>query len=204
METFDRLAHRLSHGWFWHKTDLTLQAHYDALQRLGLTPAETEALRQDSLKTTRARFETAQYTVTSRDGRIEATLRPPRFAPVVLQTNGMQTLPDGCRMDCHETTREALDSLKTPQTEAIIDAERLNGPLVYRALQEGDRFRPFGMRGSRLVSDFLTDRHLTAAERAWVGVVCDTEGIVWLAGYRIDDRVAVTAKTRRVIKLTVT
>ena len=203
-ETFDRLAHRQSHGWYWNKTDLTLQAHYDALQRLGLTPAETEALRQDNLKTTRARFETAQYVVTSRHGRIEATLRPPQFVPVVLQTNGAQTLPDGCQIDCHETTRDEIDSLKTPPTEAIVDADCLNGPLIYRALQEGDRFRPFGMKGSRLVSDFLTDRHLTATERAWVGVVCDTEGIVWLAGHRIDHRVAVTAKTRRIVKLTLT
>ena len=123
---------------------------------------------------------------------------------MVLQTNGARTLPHGCQIDCHETTRDEIDSLKTPPTEAIVDADCLNGPLIYRALQEGDRFRPFGMKGSRLVSDFLTDRHLTATERAWVGVVCDTEGIFWLAGHRIDHRVAVTAKTRRIVKLTLT
>lgn len=203
-ETFDRLAHPLLHGWWWDKADLTLRAHYDALQRLGLTPAETEALRQDGLKSTRARFETDQYIVTSRDGRIEATARPPRFEPVALPMNGCRTMPDGCRMDCHETARENIPSLKTTPTEAIVDADRLNGPLVYRALQEGDRFRPFGMKGSRLVSDFLTDRRLSAAERAWVGAVCDAEGIVWLAGHRIDNRVAVTPETRRVVRLSMT
>ena len=35
-----------------------------------------------------------------------------------------------------------------------LQAERI----TYRLTQQGDRFKPFGMKGTKLVSDYLTDR----------------------------------------------
>ena len=47
-----------------------------------------------------------------------------------------------------------------------------------RPWRPGDRFRPKGMRGSRLVSDFLKDLHLSRIERQYVMVSVDADGVI--------------------------
>ena len=58
------------------------------------------------------------------------------------------------------------------------------------------------MRGSQLVSDYLTNRHRSVLEKRQAAVLCDTEGIVWLVGERPAARAAVTAESRRLLRIT--
>lgn len=83
----------------------------------------------------------------------------------------------------------------------LIDRDCVSGPLVVRSIRPGDRFRPLGMRGRKKVGDYLTDRKAPAALRDEVLVVCDAKGIVWLVGYEVDDRVKITAATRKVLRI---
>ena len=48
---------------------------------------------------------------------------------------------------------------------------------------------------------FLVDEKVPRGERDGVPVVATPNGIIWVAGYRIDDRFKVTPRTRRVLKL---
>ena len=57
------------------------------------------------------------------------------------------------------------------------------------------------MKGTKLVSDFLTDRHFSRLEKFTTPVLTDERGIVWLVGQRIDQRVAITSATQRVLLL---
>ena len=69
-------------------------------------------------------------------------------------------------------------------------------------VQSGDRFQPFGMKGSRLLSDYLTDCKRTVFEKRRQQVVCDAEGrIIWLIGERTDQRFAVGTSTRRLLRI---
>lgn len=79
------------------------------------------------------------------------------------------------------------------------DASVVSGPLIVRSVREGDRFQPFGMAGTKLVSDYLTDRHRSRLDKLAALVVCDDRGILWLVGETIDQRAAVTAETTEVI-----
>jgi tRNA(Ile)-lysidine synthase len=54
------------------------------------------------------------------------------------------------------------------------------------------------MRGSKLLSDYFTDRKFTAYEKERQWVVCCGEDIVWLVNERPDARFCVTPSTRRV------
>lgn len=68
--------------------------------------------------------------------------------------------------------------------------------LSIRHWQEGDRFKPFGMKGrSRLVSDLFTDLKLSDAEkrRTWL-LEADGE-IVWVIGYRSTEAFRITRGT---------
>jgi tRNA(Ile)-lysidine synthase len=79
---------------------------------------------------------------------------------------------------------------------AVMDAEAVRLPLIVRARQPGDRFRPLGAGGTRKVQDILVDAGVPRRLRERVPVVCDADGIVWLAGFRVADRVKMHRNTR--------
>lgn len=86
---------------------------------------------------------------------------------------------------------------------AYFDADKLTNPIEVRIVREGDWFVPFGMKGRKLVSDFLTDCKLNRIEKAEQFVATCGEDIIWLIGHRSDNRYRVTDTTSRVLKLSV-
>lgn len=81
---------------------------------------------------------------------------------------------------------------------AVIDVRAVRGGLSLRSIATADRFTPFGMRGTRLVSDYLTDRHRSRMEKFAALVLNDSEGILWLVDETVDARAAVTPETAEV------
>ncbi|MBQ8463708.1 MAG: tRNA lysidine(34) synthetase TilS [Prevotella sp.] len=83
---------------------------------------------------------------------------------------------------------------------ASLDASTVRFPLTLRPTQQGDRFQPYGMTGTRLVSDYLTDRHLTIFEKRRTLVLCDADGrILWLVGHRTAAPFCLTPTTKRTL-----
>lgn len=81
-----------------------------------------------------------------------------------------------------------------------LDADKVKFPLTVRTVQTGDRFVPFGIKGSRLVSDYLTDVKRSLLQKRRTIVVTDaTKEIIWLVGERTDQRFAVDDSTSRVL-----
>ena len=84
---------------------------------------------------------------------------------------------------------------------AQLDFDQLTFPLQLRKWQVGDRFHPLGMKGSRLLSDFLKDLKLTQRQKEACEVLVTADGkVVWVVGYRIDDRFKVTSETKTVLQ----
>lgn len=84
-----------------------------------------------------------------------------------------------------------------------IDIDKIPDRYLYvRRWREGDRFVPFGMRGNKNISDFLTDLKMNKNEKDNVFVVCSGSEILWVAGLRGDNRYRIDKSTRRVLKLT--
>lgn len=88
------------------------------------------------------------------------------------------------------------------RTSACFDLEKLELPLTIRCIEEGDRMQPFGMEGSRLVSDILTDRKLSLFEKERQLVVLSGERIVWLVGQRVGAGAGIDDSTRHTMTLT--
>ena len=85
---------------------------------------------------------------------------------------------------------------------AQLDYDNLKLPLKTRHWQQGDRFRPLGMRGTKLVSDFFNDNGFTTFQKKNTLILTDNEGeIVWIVGYRIDDRFKITEKTKTIYEI---
>ena len=65
-----------------------------------------------------------------------------------------------------------------------------------RAAMPGDRFDPLGMGGKSMpLADFFRGRRVARQRRARTPLVCDQQGIVWVAGHRIAERVKQTTHT---------
>ena len=85
---------------------------------------------------------------------------------------------------------------------AQLDYDTLKLPLKPRYWQQGDRFHPLGMRGTKLVSDFFNDNNFTAFQKKTTQILVDSDDqIVWIVGHRIDDRFKVTEKTKTIYQI---
>lgn len=84
----------------------------------------------------------------------------------------------------------------------MLDTSKLKKPLTLRSVRKGDRFAPFGMRGTKLVSDYLTDRKKSIIEKRQQLVVTDATGaIVWLVDERPAAPYCVKSSTKEVVLL---
>lgn len=79
---------------------------------------------------------------------------------------------------------------------ATLDATNIQFPLTLRPYQNGDRFIPFGMKGGKLVSDYLTDKKKSLFQKRRQLVVVDAnQNILWLIGERTDNRYRISPDT---------
>ena len=86
---------------------------------------------------------------------------------------------------------------------ALVDADKLTEPLSLRHWKAGDTFYPItsGKRIRKKLQDFFCDLKLSLAEKDAVWLLCSGEDIVWVIGYRLDDRYKVTSDTKRIAEL---
>lgn len=82
-----------------------------------------------------------------------------------------------------------------------IDGDTISHTLRVRSRIDGDRFRPFGMRGSKKLKDFFIDEKIPRYERDAIPLVVDDGNIVWVAGHQIGDDYKITEDTDTIIEL---
>ena len=129
---------------------------------------------------------------------VEPVSEPMR--PVCIPEPGNYRMSDGCLLKVESSSNITIS--KTPDC-ATIDLSKVQFPLTLRPVREGDAFCPFGMTGHRLVSDYLTDLKLSVLEKRRQLVITDaTDTILWLVGYRTDNRFRVTNGTNNILRLT--
>jgi tRNA(Ile)-lysidine synthase len=88
-----------------------------------------------------------------------------------------------------------------PPEDAYLDLDKLELPLTVGPRKEGDTFQPLGCAGSKKIKKYLIDKKVPQSRRAQVPIVYDSRGIVWVAGFCIEDRAKVTDCTRQVLRL---
>jgi tRNA(Ile)-lysidine synthase len=85
-----------------------------------------------------------------------------------------------------------------PETAAL-DGDTLGYPLKIRKWEPGDKFIPLGMNGFKKISDFLTDLKIPLYQKQDVYLLCSGDDVVWVIGYRIDNRYKVTPATTTIM-----
>ncbi len=84
-----------------------------------------------------------------------------------------------------------------------VDAEKLTYPLQIRKWAPGDYFYPLGLGKKQKVSKFLINEKVHKQEKENVYVITSSEKIVWLIGYRGDDRFKVSPNTKTMVHFTI-
>lgn len=86
--------------------------------------------------------------------------------------------------------------------DICFDKNKVNFPLFVRKWKKGDYFYPLGMRGKKKLSNFLIDQKVSRLEKEKIWLLCDAKkNIVWVIGYRLDDRFKITENTTEIIQI---
>jgi tRNA(Ile)-lysidine synthase len=108
----------------------------------------------------------------------------------------------GQRLQVQQQVRTQM-SAPPGKDRILVDAGLVSQPLMVRNWLPGDRFYPSGMGGhSKKLQDFFTDLKIPIAARSRIPLVVAPEGILWVVGYRQDDRWVPTAATERCLVFT--
>lgn len=172
---------------------------YELLTPKGFNPVQVEQVFGSLTGPSGRVFCSPTHEVVVDRGRLIVEERHETLPTMKIPETGTYHYMDGLKLRFSTTETQKIS--KTSDC-ATLDADKARFPFVIRPVQTGDRFQPFGMEGSRLVSDFLTDRKYSVLEKRRQLVVTDaTDNIVWLVGERVDQRYAVSADTRRVLEI---
>ena len=74
-------------------------------------------------------------------------------------------------------------------------------PLKIRKWIDGDKIQPLGMKGSKKVSDYLTDKKVSQIERRNTYVLISDEDIVWIIGHVINEKYKTPKNSKTSFKL---
>ena len=85
-----------------------------------------------------------------------------------------------------------------------LDASKLEMPLSCRTVAAGDKFSPLGLRGSKKVTDYLTDIKFENLHKGNVPVMCDASGkIVCIPGLQVSNQARVKETTTEILQVKV-
>jgi tRNA(Ile)-lysidine synthase len=119
-----------------------------------------------------------------------------------LSIPGEVALPDAGWVVSAERVAGATVSNAVTSDTALVRSDLCSGSLSVRNRRPGDRFRPVGLAGQKKLQDYFVDRKVLRKQRDAVPlVVDDTDRIVWVAGFGIDEAFRVTDPAQAVIIL---
>ena len=84
---------------------------------------------------------------------------------------------------------------------AYLDLGKTGDKLLVRPRQWGDKFQPLGLSQPKKVGEFMIDAKIPRAWRGKIPIVCSPGQILWVVGWRIDDRAKVTDATKQALCL---
>lgn len=176
---------------------------YDLLHTIGFTSSQTNNIWKHIDSTTGATFCAADITLLIDRGylKIKRNEKDSTHLQIHLSIGEDNAFPEG-HLTINKETFISATQISRQQNIATIDADKITGPLILRKVMKGDRFQPFGMKGSKLISDYFTDMKLSLFEREKQYVVCSGDKIVWVVGHRIDQHFAIDPNnTHEIIRI---
>ena len=126
------------------------------------------------------------------------------FQGMKIPETGCYVLPRDEKIKLSIREREIDFSPSKEKFLITLDADAVTFPLHLRLAQNGDTFHPFGMKGKKLVSDYLTDRKKNLFEKQSQLVLEDAKGqIIWVVGERTSELCKIKEDTKKILYIQV-
>jgi tRNA(Ile)-lysidine synthase len=126
---------------------------------------------------------------------------PPLEGEIALNIPGTTHLP-GWNITAAVLSPSAVEVNEAKDDfSAYFDFDRTGSDLSVRSRRPGDRFQPLGLSRRKKLNVFMIDARVPQSWRQRVPVVVSPQQIIWVVGYRIDDRVKVGRATLKVLRL---
>lgn len=124
------------------------------------------------------------------------------FTPFLIPETGIYRYQENQTLKLSVFSRPADFHPSKENHRITLDADKVAFPLTLRLTEAGDRFKPFGMEGTKLVSDFLTDRKKNLFEKQKQLVLVDANNhIIWVLNERTSDCCKITDATQNILTI---
>lgn len=97
--------------------------------------------------------------------------------------------------------KKDIDFKKTSRNIRYFDYNKIVGDMLIRKRTCGDRFNPFGMKGSKKLKDYFIDEKIPRQVRDKTPLFVDEKNIIWVIGYRTSEIYRITRETSRFLKV---
>ena len=86
-------------------------------------------------------------------------------------------------------------------SKKYLDYDLLTEKLSLRNRRSGDRFNPFGMKGTKKIKDYFVDKKVSSDERSKVLFLMNGNEIAYVVGYDIADKYRASSKTKNYLNV---
>jgi tRNA(Ile)-lysidine synthase len=125
---------------------------------------------------------------------------PGKIGTIPLMVPG-EAVSRECKVVIRASVEESADISFDGKTASLFDADKTGMQLIVRSRREGDFFFPSGFGKRKKLQDFFVDEKVPRDERDEIPIVVSGTDIVWIAGYRGDERFRTTRETERFLRL---
>jgi tRNA(Ile)-lysidine synthase len=171
---------------------------FKLLQEYGFNETTIDDLLSSLNKQSGKKFESADFTlILDRDQLILAKRKSEKHIEVTIAASD-HTISYG-RYKLTMLHDDVPLIIKDNPLATSVDAEKLIYPLRIRPWQQSDSFYPLGMKTRKKLSDFFINLKIPLHEKNEVPVMVNGNNeIIWVGGYRPDERYKVSNNTKKV------
>jgi tRNA(Ile)-lysidine synthase len=114
---------------------------------------------------------------------------------------GEEKIIDGFLLEVKSADVMVIPSGKEKNREFISADNLVDNKFIIRNWQNGDKFFPLGMKGSKKISDFLNELKIESGKKKNQLLLLNGNKIVWVIGHRLDDRFKIKKNTKNILEL---
>jgi tRNA(Ile)-lysidine synthase len=165
---------------------------YYILDKFGLNPSQCEQIGSLSRDISGKIFQSKTHQVlVDRDSIVVSKIESIVLEPIEISEEG--TYNFGSALFTLKKVSQA--NFSSDKYQECIQLPSNLFPLTLRNWSQGDRFQPLGMKGTKLISDFLIDEKISLTQKGKIPLVCSKDEVLWVAGYRISEKIKISDLT---------
>ncbi len=178
---------------------------YEAVKDYGFNSAQVSQIIDSIISNSvGASYLSATHQLVLSRGRVEiAPIEAKSSARTITLSDVDDMRSNGFKVSIIEPNAQGEFAMERNANIVYFDITILDAEVVLRGWELGDRINPFGMRGTKKVSDIFTDMKYSAIDKQRAKLLVADGEVVWIAGVRRSIHYPVTAETLLAIAIEV-